>query len=43
MTRLQSKDFDEHILKVDPKFFEKEKEFDAKVKARRANRNARKL
>ena len=43
MTRLQSDDFDEHILKVDPNFFLKEKEIDAKAKARKANRTARKI
>ena len=43
MTRLKSSDFDMAILQVDPNFFMKEKEIEAKAKARRANRNARKL
>ena len=30
MTRLKNSDFDEHIKKVDPLFFEKEKEIEAK-------------
>ena len=43
MTRLKSTDFDEHILKVDPNFFNKEKELENKLKHKRANRSARKL
>jgi len=42
MTRLKSTDFDEHIRKVDPKFFEREEEYEQKVNQRRDNRNARK-
>ncbi len=43
MTRLKSNDFDEHILKVDPNFFNREKELENKIKNKRANRSARKL
>ena len=30
MTRLKSTDFDEHIKKVNPRFFERELEYEAK-------------
>ena len=41
MTRLRSSDFDSHILQVDPKFFEKEKQYEERDKAEEAEAEAR--
>ena len=43
MMRLKSQDFDQHIKKADPGFFEREKELDQKRKERKQNRQGRKM
>ena len=39
--RLKSNVFDEHILKVDPNFFKKEEEIEARIKLKKAQRTMR--
>ena len=41
MMRLKSGDFDQHIKKADPEFFEREKELDQKRKDRKQQRHKR--